>query len=110
MELVDGAGYLIAQRPLALEPKAAEALAQGGRAHLAGLLPGLSALLEWTSASTEAVVREYALSAGIKLGQAAQPLRIALTGRTTSPGIFDVLAVLGQAESLARLADQATQA
>ena len=110
VELVDAAGYLVAQRPLALEAKAAETLAQGGRAHLAGLLPGLAALQAWTAASTEAVVRDYALAAGIKLGQAAQPLRIALTGRTTSPGIFDVLAVLGQAESLARLADQAAQA
>ena len=110
VELVDAAGYLVAQRPLALEPKAAEALAQGGRTHLAGLLPGLTAVKDWTAASTEAVVRDYALAAGIKLGQAAQPLRIALTGRTTSPGIFDVLAVLGQSESLARLADQAAQA
>jgi len=37
----------------------------------------------------------------------AQPLRAALTGRTTSPGIFDVLAILGKEESLARLRDQA---
>ena len=42
----------------------------------------------------------------VKLGKLAQPLRAALTGRTTSPGIFDVLALLGQGESLARIADQ----
>ena len=41
-----------------------------------------------------------------KLGKLAQPLRAALTGRTTSPGIFDVLALLGRDESLARIADQ----
>jgi len=52
-------------------------------------------------------VRAYAERSGVKLGQVAQPLRAALTGRTTSPGIFDVLAVLGKAESLARIADQA---
>jgi len=40
-------------------------------------------------------------------GNVAQPLRAALTGRTTSPGIFEVLAVLGKDESLARIADQA---
>ena len=45
-------------------------------------------------------------SAGVKLGKLAQPLRAALTGRTTSPGIFDVLVLLGQGESLARIADQ----
>jgi glutamyl-tRNA synthetase len=44
---------------------------------------------------------------GHKLGAVAQPLRAALTGRTTSPGIFEVLVVLGKAESLARIADQA---
>jgi glutamyl-tRNA synthetase len=53
-------------------------------------------------------VRDYANSAQVKLGSVAQPLRAALTGRVTSPGIFDVLAVLGQAESIARIRDQAT--
>ena len=52
-------------------------------------------------------MRAYAERSGVKLGAVAQPLRAALTGSTTSPGIFDVLAVLGKAESLARIADQA---
>ena len=52
-------------------------------------------------------MRAYSESIGVKLGQIAQPLRAALTGRTTSPGIFDVLDVLGRAESLARIADGA---
>ena len=52
-------------------------------------------------------MRRFAEQNGLKLGQAAQPLRAALTGRVTSPGIFDVLAVLGRDESLARIADQA---
>jgi glutamyl-tRNA synthetase len=51
-------------------------------------------------------VRTFAEQRGIKLGAVAQPMRGALTGRTTSPGIFEVLAVLGKAESLARLGDQ----
>ena len=54
----------------------------------------------------EQTVREVADEAGVKLGKLAQPLRAALTGRTTSPGIFDVLVLLGQGESLARIADQ----
>jgi glutamyl-tRNA synthetase len=54
----------------------------------------------------EGAVRTVADSAGIKLGKLAQPLRAALTGRTTSPGIFDVLQLLGQGESLDRIADQ----
>ena len=62
---------------------------------------------DWTAASAEAVVRAYAEEEGAKLGIVAQPLRAALTGRSTSPGIFDVLAVLGREESLGRIADQA---
>ncbi|OYX87944.1 MAG: hypothetical protein B7Y71_01205, partial [Xanthobacter sp. 35-67-6] len=62
---------------------------------------------EWTAAATEDAVRTYATTAGVKLGAVAQPLRAALTGRTTSPPIFDVLTVLGRAESIARLKDQA---
>ena len=66
----------------------------------------LGALVEWEAASLEGVIREVAESQGVKLGKLAQPLRAALTGRTTSPGIFDVLALLGRDESLARIADQ----
>ena len=106
VELLDNASFLYAQRPLALDPKAAEILGNGGRERLAGVLKELEAVAEWTAQSTEAVVRAFAEGTGIKLGQVAQPLRAALTGRSTSPGLFDVMAVLGRAESLARLKDQ----
>ena len=52
-------------------------------------------------------IRDFAEESGVKLGQVAQPLRAALTGKTTSPGLFDVMAVLGRDEVLARLADAA---
>lgn len=107
IELVDGARFLIADRPLPLEPKASDILSNGGRPHIAALVPRFEALTEWTAASTEGVVRVYAEEAAVKLGQVAQPLRAALTGRSTSPGIFDVLVVLGREESLNRLRDQA---
>ncbi len=87
--------------------KAASLLDAGGRAHVAGLLPRLAALKNWNAARLEEVVRFYCSEAAIKLGDAAQPLRAALTGRAASPGIFDVLEVLGREESLARLRDQA---
>ena len=106
VELADSADYLFAQRPLVMEPKAADLVAKG-RAHLAALLPKFEALAEWTAVSTEGVVRELAEASGAKLGDLAQPLRAALTGKTTSPGIFDVLEVLGRAESLGRIGDQA---
>ena len=60
----------------------------------------------WDTEALEDAVRRVAETAGVKLGQVAQPLRAALTGRKTSPGIFDVLALLGRDESLARIADQ----
>ncbi|MGO8798956.1 MAG: glutamate--tRNA ligase [Roseiarcus sp.] len=107
VELLDGAAFLFAERPLGLDERAREIIANGGREHLAALLPRLRAVADWTSATTEAAVRDYALEHGAKLGLIAQPLRAAMTGRATSPGIFDVLAVLGREESLARVADQA---
>jgi glutamyl-tRNA synthetase len=105
VELVDGAGYLFAERPLRLDERAHEIVANGGRAHIIALLPRLTAIEDWTSSTIEAAVRDYAGESGAKLGQIAQPLRAALTGRATSPGIFDVLAVLGREESLGRLND-----
>jgi glutamyl-tRNA synthetase len=107
VELVDGAKFLFAKRPIAIEAKAEEVLAKAGRIHIKAMLPGLESLADWSAATTEAAVRAYAEAQGAKLGVMAQPLRAALTGRTTSPGIFDVLAVLGREESLGRLWDQA---
>src|SRR5271157_2460510 len=106
VELLDGAAFLFATRPLAMDAKADEILARAGRIHLKNLLPRLVALESWTAASAEAIVRAYADEGGAKLGVVAQPLRAALTGRSTSPGIFDVLAVLGREESLGRIEDQ----
>ena len=105
VELLDGARFLFDQRPLTPDAKAAEILDKG-RTHLAALAPRLAALESWTAEAAEGVVRAYAEETGAKLGAVAQPLRAALTGRSTSPGIFDVLVVLGREESLGRIADQ----
>ena len=67
----------------------------------------LEPVAPWSAETTEAAMRAFADTKSLKLGAVAQPLRVALTGRTTSPGIFDVLAVLGKQECLGRLADQA---
>ncbi|MEQ4599523.1 MAG: glutamate--tRNA ligase, partial [Methylobacteriaceae bacterium] len=66
----------------------------------------LEALSDWDAAATEGAVRHFAEANGLKLGQIAQPLRAALTGRATSPPVFDVMAVLGRTECLGRLRDQ----
>ncbi len=106
VELLDGCRFIHAARPLPMEEKAAALLDEAGLAVIAALVPRLEAVAEWSAEATEAVVRAHAEEAGLKLGKAAQPLRAALTGRTTSPGIFDVLAVLGRDETIARLRDR----
>jgi glutamyl-tRNA synthetase len=105
-ELTENAAFLFAERPLEISPAAAALLDADARALLAEVHAKLSELAEWNHDSTEAVVRVVAEIAEVKLGKLAQPLRAALTGQTTSPGIFDVLALLGQGESLNRIADQ----
>jgi glutamyl-tRNA synthetase len=106
VELFESSRFIWASRPLALDDQARTVLTPQARAVLTALVPRLAALSEWTAGTTETVLRTYAEEAGLKLGAVAQPLRAALTGKTTSPPIFDVLAVLGKEESLARLRDQ----
>jgi glutamyl-tRNA synthetase len=110
VELLDSADYLFAERPLPLDAQAEKLLDVPGRKALAGLLPRLEAVKTWSPAELEAAVRAFADEAGLKLGKVAQPVRAALTGRSTSPGIFDVLEVLGRDESLARIRDHTVHA
>ena len=106
VELADSAKYLFVERPLTLDDKAAALLNDEGLSVLAGVLPELAAVDDWTASALDAAVRVYAEKTGLKLGKVAQPLRAALTGRATSPGVFDVLEVLGRDESLGRIKDQ----
>jgi len=106
IQLTDGASFLFANRPVPMEEAASAQLTPEARSLLARTRERLAALANWDGASLEAAIREVAETSGVKLGKLAQPLRAALTGRTTSPGIFDVLALLGRDESLARIADQ----
>jgi glutamyl-tRNA synthetase len=107
VELIDAASFIWAQRPLPLDEKAATLLTADARGLLKEIIPELETVEPWSAQTTEQAVRAYAERKGAKLGAVAQPLRAALTGRSTSPGIFNVLLVLGRQESLARLRDQA---
>jgi glutamyl-tRNA synthetase len=106
VDLIDGANFLLADRPLPLDDKAKALLTEPAMILLRELAPELKAVEPWTGEATEQAVRAFAERRSAKLGAVAQPLRVALTGRTTSPGIFEVLALLGKAESLGRIADQ----
>ncbi|MBO6902606.1 MAG: glutamate--tRNA ligase [Rhizobiaceae bacterium] len=107
VELADSTGFLFAERPLQLDEKAGGILDDAARVLLGDLLPKLNEAPDWDAPTLERIVRAHAEQADVKLGKLAQPLRAALTGRATSPGVFDVLVVLGRNESLARIGDQA---
>jgi glutamyl-tRNA synthetase len=106
VELFEASRFLWANRPLPINEEAKALLSSDAKAALNSLLPELETNAEWNAATIERVVRGYVERAGLKLGAVAQPLRAALTGRTTSPPIFDVLALLGREESLGRIRDQ----
>jgi glutamyl-tRNA synthetase len=107
VDLKNGAQFLFAERPLPMDDKARQIIADGGKQVLAEVLPVLENVPDWQAMEIEATVKAHAEARGLKLGKVAQPLRAALTGTSTSPGIFDVLEVLGRPEALARIRDQA---
>ena len=107
IDLADAGAFYTAARPLEPDAKAARLLAdEAARALLARYAAALEGV-EWTEAALEAATRAFAEAEGLGLGRIAQPTRAALTGRTASPGLFEVLAALGRDEALGRLHDAA---
>lgn len=106
-EIADGALFLFAQRPLVPDDKAMALLDTAGIDLVVTCARALENIDNWSVSSIEERIRGVAETSEIGLGKVAQPLRAALTGRTTSPGIFDVLFLLGKEEVLARLQDAA---
>jgi glutamyl-tRNA synthetase len=109
-ELAENAKIYATARPLPMAEKAAALLTPEAKALLGKLHSALGALgdgtrADWTAAALEAAVRQFAETEKVKLGQIAQPLRAALTGSTTSPGIFEVMEILGRSECLGRISD-----
>jgi glutamyl-tRNA synthetase len=109
LDLIDGAHFLFTDRPVAVDEKAHGLLTPAAKALLHEIGRELDGVEPWTGETIEHAVRAFADRHALKLGAIAQPLRAALTGRTTSPGIFEVLVVLGKDESLGRIADQAEE-
>jgi glutamyl-tRNA synthetase len=107
IDILDAGRFVFVSRPLDIDDKAKKLLDDEARAVLGGLLEPLEGVKQWSGEHIDEVVRAYAETADLKLGKVAQPLRASLTGRATSPGIFDVLFVLGKDEALARIRDQA---
>ena len=109
-ELAEGAKFLSLRRPLAIAEKAAPFLDESGKAILAQVSAILHRENDWTTEALEATTKALAERLELGLGKLAQPMRAALTGSPTSPGIFDVLVLLGREEALARIDDQAAPA
>jgi len=105
-QLLDHAHFALAERPVAPDEKAARALDSVSRSILAELTPHLQNA-SWTRDTLETKIGDCAARHGIGLGKIAQPLRAALAGRSASPSVFDMMLVLGRAESLARIGDAA---
>ncbi len=107
LELIDLAQFIYAVRPIGIDASAAAQLTPESRANIGAFVEVLRSLNDWSVEAIDAAARSFAEDRGLKLGKVAQPLRAALTGRTISPGIFEVMVLIGREESLARLADQA---
>ena len=108
-ELLEKARFVLTERPIEAEPKAAAALDDASREVLSGLTDRL-AEANWDREALEGVVGEVAAERGTKLGKLAAPIRAALAGRTVTPSVFDMMLVLGRDETIARLADAAPSA
>ncbi|RBI84991.1 glutamate--tRNA ligase [Rhodosalinus halophilus] len=106
VDLLEKANFVLAERPVGKDDKAAQALDSVSRGILAELTPQLRNA-SWSRDALEALATRAAEENGIKFGKLAAPLRAALAGRTVSPSVFDMMLVLGRDETLARLEDAA---
>ncbi|MFO1188997.1 MAG: glutamate--tRNA ligase [Alphaproteobacteria bacterium] len=103
IDLAEGAAFYARSVPLPISDKAAKLLGPEARARLGRLAPRLRAAASWSETELDLLARRFAEEEQVKLGDLAQPLRVALTGSTASPSIFEVMTILGQAECLARI-------
>lgn len=104
-ELAENARIYVLKRPVPLDDKAQDVLAKGGRDIIRAILPRLEAQQDFSHGATMELCKAFGAELGKKLGDIAQPLRVALAGKTVSPGIFEVMEILGKEESLGRLKD-----
>jgi glutamyl-tRNA synthetase len=102
VELAASAEFLFTDGAREPDAAAAKILTDDARRTLGEFLGTIDGT-DWTGHALEEKARAFAEAKGLKLGQVAQPVRAALTGKTTSPPIFAMLEVLGREESLKRL-------
>lgn len=103
VQLAENAAFYVASVPLDFDEKARKFLNDDTKPVISDFADALEAHQDWSEAAIEQLARDFAEQKDLKLGKLAQPLRAALTGRTVSPSVFDILAVLGKKESVLRL-------
>lgn len=109
VELAENAAFYVAKRPIKLDEKAQAIIDKGGQDIIAGILPELEKEENWQHDHLQQLCKNYGERTGQKLGNIAQPLRAAIAGKTTSPGMFEVMEVLGKEETIGRLKDVFTK-
>ncbi|MCP4185705.1 MAG: glutamate--tRNA ligase [Hyphomicrobiales bacterium] len=105
-DLAKGTKFLFNQRPLELDEKATKTLDENSLEILKRLIPSLQKLLEWNADQLSQTVRKFCDLEELKLGKVAQPIRCAIAGTPTAPGVFELMELLGKNETLARISDQ----
>ena len=105
-DIAADAAFLAAQRPIAVDEKLQKHLNEETQPHLQALAARLEALEHWTSGDIETMIKAYMDENELKMGKLAPAFRASLVGNSQSPGIFDVLALLGKNEALQRLNDK----
>jgi len=105
VELAENAKIYTIERPIIMDEKAKDVLDKGGRELIRAILPKLEAQTDFSHTATMELCKAHGAEMGRKLGDVAQPLRAALSGKIISPGVFEVMEVLGKEESLGRLKD-----
>ncbi len=104
IELLEMGRFILSERPFAPDEASGKALSSVSR----GMLERLTSRLQhanWSATDLEAELRAFAGEEALSLGKIAQPLRVALTGRTVSPSVFDMMEIIGREESIARIQD-----
>jgi glutamyl-tRNA synthetase len=108
VDLAQSAAFYVRERPIPLDDKGRKLLDEPARTALKAIMAPLGEAAEWSEVALEALCREHAEAVGIGFGKLAQPLRVALTGGTVSPGVFEIMSVLGRDETIGRIDDAAT--
>jgi len=95
-----------------IDPEAAEKVLQkaGAKSRIESLIAALKPLPEWRHGELEATLKSTAATLEVKAGELVHPARVAVSGRSVGPGLYEMLELLGKDRVLARLARAAAQA